>query len=244
MSLTLNSTDARRADQFSSVIRESGKYVGIITRAEKLLSRGGTQGVGISFKSDDGASANYLDLYTVKENGDTLRGHSIVQAILCCTKTKVATEGEITFGRWDPDLREMVDATEVGYPELMGKRIGFVLQKELTTHSITGQDVDRMTVLAVFEAGTELTASEILDKKTKAEKLPLIMKMLERNPVRDSRKRGRQQQAAHGDPIQTPPANSTDWNDDIPFAFAFWTPLAGLLASALVAAQFISNYAA
>src|SRR5690606_17051600 len=164
MGLTLNARDARKADNFSSVIRESGKYVGVITRAEKLLSRNNVEGVGFSFKTDDGASASFLDVYTVKPNGEKLRGYNVVQAILCCARLKTVSDGQITFERWDSDERKMVQATAPGYPELMGKRIGLVLQREIGTNDNTGNDTDRLNIFAVFEASTGLMASEILDQ--------------------------------------------------------------------------------
>src|SRR5690606_3866768 len=97
---------------------------------------------------------------------------------------------------------------------LMGKRIGFVLQKEIQTHQITGSDVERMNIVAVFEASTELMASEILDNKTKPERLESVVKMIMANPVRDTRKanwRAAQPSAApHAAPMDS-------FNDDIPF---------------------------
>lgn len=214
MSLTLNAAEAKKADQFSSVIRESGKYVGIITRAEKLLSRNNVEGVGISFKTDDNASANYLDLYTVKPGGEKLRGYNLVQAILCCTRTKDAAEGEITFDRWDQDERRLVQATTPGYPTLMGKRIGLVLQRELGTNANTGGDTDRMNIVGVFEPSTELTSTEILDNRTKPERLAKVVRMIELNPVRDTRK---SKGAPAARPASTPAKDSAPFDDDIPF---------------------------
>lgn len=216
MGLTLKSDDARKADNFSSVLKETGKYVGIITRAERLLSERNTEGVGFSFKADDGASANYLDVYTVKADGSQLRGHSIVQAILCCTRTKSAEDGKINFQRWDSSARQMVQATADGYPALMGKRIGLVLQKELATHSITGEDTERLNIVAVFEASTGLTASEILDQKTKPEKLENIVRMVMANPVRDTRKRGGGTRNTDSHP-NAPGNSAAPFDDDIPF---------------------------
>lgn len=213
MSLSLNPNEARKADNFSSVIRESGKYVGTITRAEQLLSRNNVEGLGLSFKTDDNASANYLDLYTVKPDGEKLRGYNLAQAILCCTRTKSASEGEITFEKWDSSERKMVQATANGYPALMGKRIGLVLQKELATHSITGADTERMNIVAVFEASTELMASEILDNKTKPERLDNVVRMIENNPVRDTRKR-----SSTRAPVASQTTSSQEeWDDEIPF---------------------------
>lgn len=216
MALTLRSDDARKADNFSSVLKETGKYVGVITRAERLLSERNTEGVGFSFKTDDGASANYLDVYTVKSDGSQLRGHSIVQAVLCCTRTKSAEDGKINFERWDSNTRRMVQATADGYPALMGKRVGLVLQKEIATHSITGEDSERLNIVAVFEASTGLTASEILDQKTKAEKLENIVRVVMANPVRDTRKRGTGAPPRQSHPNQ-PGNEAPPFDDDIPF---------------------------
>ncbi len=211
MSLQLNAAKARNADKTSSIIRETGKYVGVITRAEKLLSKNGTQGVGFSFKADDGATASYLDVYTVKANGDELWGASIVQSILCCAKVKNADEGPIKFEKWDNEVREMVEATATGYPALMGKRIGLILQKEIQSPYQTGHDQERINIVRVFEAATGLTASEILDGKTKPEKVEAFLKTLPM--VRDSRKKG-------ATPIVQTPATAAgggDFDDDIPF---------------------------
>lgn len=210
MGLSLNAAEARKADNFSSIIRETGKYVGTITRAEKLESKNGTKGVGFSFKTDDGAIANYLDVYTEKANGEQLWGHSLVQSVLCCTRTKNADEGPIKCEKWTRD-QGIVEQTVTGYPALMGKRIGFVLQRVLETNQNTGADVDRVSIARVFEATTGLTSSEILDGKTKAEKIDAMMKSLQ--PVWDRRKKSPAQA------MSAPAAanSSGDFDDDIPF---------------------------
>lgn len=216
MGLTLNANDAKKADNFASVIRESGKYVGVITRAEKLLSRNNVEGVGFSFRTDDNASANYLDVYTVKPGGEKLRGYNIVQAVMCCARIKSAEDGQISFEKWDSDERRMVQASAAGYPALMGKRIGFVLQREIGTNAKTGEDTDRMNIVAVFEASTGLMASEILDQKTKAERLDNVVKMIASNPIRDTRKHAAASSRAPANSTSAP-ASDGGWDDDIPF---------------------------
>lgn len=209
MTLTLNADAARSADKTSNIIRETGAYKGVITRAEKLLSRNGTQGVGFSFKADDGSTANYLDVYTVKADGKQLWGANLVQSVLACTKTREAPEGQITFEKWDNSVREMVKATAPGYPSLMGKRVGFVLQRELGTNPNTGNDTDKVILVRVFEADTGFTSSEILDKATKATKLDEFLKGL--MPVRDNREKKTAATVPAG-------AGSSDgFDDDIPF---------------------------
>jgi hypothetical protein len=207
MSLDLDTNAARSADSISSTIRETGKYIGVITRAEKLLSKNKVEGLGISFKTDDGSTASYLDLYTIKPDGEKLRGFNIAQAILCCTRTKSAEEGIINFDRWDKEIGQVIEMSAKGYPSLMGKRIGLLLQKELSTNNTTGADVERVNIFGVFEAETELTASEILDKKTTPEQLAKMLQVLMQRPIRDTR----QKPAVHA------PAAMDDFDLDVPF---------------------------
>lgn len=213
MSYSFDATTARQADRTGGVINQAGKYVGTITRAEKLTSKQGTRGIGISFKSDDGASANYLDLYTENSSGDVLPSMATVQAILCCTKTREAAEGPIEFDKWDKDAKQTVKTKGDGYPSLMGKRVGLLLQKELATNTNTGADTERMIIYGVFSADTELTASEILDKKTEPEKLSKMVQSLMAKPVNDRRNGGQRTQTA---PAQGG-SSFDDFDDDIPF---------------------------
>lgn len=215
MPLVLNTAEARKADNFSSVIRDTGKYICTITRAQKLLSKKGTEGVGFSVKSDDGATANYLDVWTVSAAGKGLMGNGIVNAILCCAKIKEAAEGPIEFDVWDNDERRMVKTTAEGYPVLMGKKIGLVLQRELSTREDTGDDQDRVVIAAVFEPGTGFMASEILSQATKPEKLDKIYATIMANPIRDRRKKA--DGPAPSRQAQPAASREAPFDDDIPF---------------------------
>ncbi len=187
MSLKLNTESAKQADSIASSIREPGKYIGIITRAEKLRSAKGTAGLGLSFKSGDGATADYLDIYTTKDNGDALAGAKTVNALLACLKLREVSEGQITCEKWSKATNKREKVTVGGYPDMMGKRIGLLLQKELGTNSQNGSDTTKMVVFGVFSAETELTASEILEGKTNPQRLPLMVDALMARPVRDNR---------------------------------------------------------
>lgn len=211
MSLDLDTKSARDADRLSNAIREAGKYVGVITRAQKLTSTKGTEGIGISFKTDDGATANYLDLYTVNAKGDKLPSMAIVQAILCCTKTKSAAKGSITFETYDKEAGAVIKKTANGYPDLIGKRIGFLLQQELSTNPENGKENDRVIIYGVFEADTGFTASEILDKAVKPEKLDKMYANLMARPVNDRRTAKTQTNQ------QTQNNSFDDLEQDIPF---------------------------
>ncbi len=211
--LTFDKEQAKQADQINSAISESGKYIGVITRAEKLLSINGTDGLGLSFKSDSGATSDYLDLYTKSASGAVLPSAKIVQAILGCLKLKQANDGPITCEKYSKDAgkREVVQVN--GYPELMGKRIGLLLQKELSTNEKNGKDVSKMIIVGVFQADTELTVSEMLAGKTTPETLPKMVSWLAANPVNDRTKSSAQQTTTK----QTAPSVMSDMSDDIPW---------------------------
>lgn len=213
MSLNLNPADAKKADNFSNIIRDSGKYLGTITRAEKLLSKNGVEGVGLSFKSGDGESANYLDIYTVKKDGEKLRGYNLIQSLLCCLRLKTCDEGSIQFQRWSKEDHAEITTTATGYPAMMNKRIGVILQRELQTHSQTGEDVERIGIVQVFEATSGLSATEILNDDTVPKRVDKTLAMVLAKPVRDSRKGARANTPATAAPAGTKP----DFDDDIPF---------------------------
>lgn len=185
--LKLDSNLARAADNIASGIRETGKYVGVITRAESLKAATGTLGLGLSFRSDNGQTADYLDLYHTKGNGEPLSGLKTVNAIMCCAKVAEATEGTILCEKWDRDSRTRQKVECKGYPALMGKRIGLLLRKVLETDD-KGADRERLEVFGVFNAETELTASEMYDRKTNPERLSQMLDALMSRPVIDKRK--------------------------------------------------------
>jgi len=218
--LTFNPQVAATADQIAAAITESGKYVGVITRAEKLLSSNNTQGLGLSFKTDSGETADYLDLYTVNAKGDALPSMKTVQALLGCLQLRGAKEDQIECIKYSKESRQREKFTVPGYPELMGKRIGLLLQKELSTNNKTGADSERIQIFGVFQPDTDLTVSEILARKTTPETLPKMLAYLAAHPVRDTRKAGAKAQSPSSH-SENPGAGMSsgfgDFPDDIPF---------------------------
>lgn len=218
MSYTLDPKAAKQADSINASIRETGKYVGTITRAERLESQSGTKGIGLSFKSQDGASADYLDIYTHRENGEPLMGAQTVSAILACLKLREIKEGVVKCEKWNKEERKRETVTVDGYPDLMGKPIGLLLQKELQTNDRTGADVERLVIFGVFSPSTELTASEILDGKTNPERLPKMIDALMARPLRDSRKKASSASRPTATARPSGGKSFDDMDDDIPFA--------------------------
>jgi hypothetical protein len=212
MNLTLDVNLAKQSDSHGGAIKESGAYIGTITRAQALRPQSGSKGVGFSIKTDDGLTANYLDIYTHKATGEALNGLKTVMAILACTKTRQANVGQISFDKYDKETKSDVRVNAQGYPDLMGKRIGLLLKQELTTYE--GKDKSSLVVYGVYEADTGFTASEILDKATMPEKMKKMLDVLMKNPVSDKREK---QQS--NDYYQAPSSNAVfnTLDDDIPF---------------------------
>ncbi len=210
--MKLNAQEAMAADNVFSSIRETGKYVGTITRAEKIVSKNGTQGLGLSFKSNDGATADYLDLWYQGADGNKLPSNKQVMALLACLKLREPVDGEVTFDAWDKTTKSKVKKTTMGYPEMMGKPIGFLLQQELGEHE--GKTTDKIVIFGVFQADTELTATEILKQKTSPEQLAKMLGSLMQRPVRDTR-RNKTASTAFSDGRPVP--QSTDSADDLPW---------------------------
>jgi len=210
--LELNADKARAADNRQTAITETGKYIGVITRAEKLVSQQGTKGLGLSFKANDGNTANYLDVWFAKENGDELFGIKTVNALMACLKMRKCEEGQIECEKWDKGAGAMTKVRAAGYPEMMGKPIGLLLQESIETDQ-QGKDQRRIGIYGVFQANTELTASEVLDGKTAPERLPKLLQSLMSNPVRDNRKN----KGSAPSPSAPQPSGFGGMDDDIPF---------------------------
>lgn len=212
--LKLDTTQAAAADNITAQISEPGKYIGTITRAEKLVSQAkGTQGLGLSFKADNGQTAEYLDLYHTKGTGEALSGLRTVNAVMCCAKVKQAEEGTVQVEKWDSVAGARRKMGVTGYPALMNKRIGLLLRKTLETDN-KGKDREKLEIFGVFDPETEMTASEILGRASEPQKLSAMLDVLIARGVIDKRtsRAPARQQSAGMDRFDDMPID-----DDIPF---------------------------
>jgi hypothetical protein len=174
---TIDANAARAADQINSRISETGKYVGVLTRAEEVKSKKGTIGVEFSFKADDGQTADYLTTWTRNTDGKVLYGFKQLMAVMACCKVRniTATPGQVE--KYDRDAGAVAKMPATIYPELTGKRIGLLLQVEEYARN-DGSIGEKMAIAGAFEADTEFTPSEIMDKATKPEKLARMVSAL------------------------------------------------------------------
>lgn len=205
MDYQLDTKAAKQADQLFARIEEKGKYLGVITRAEAIQSKKGTKGVGISFKSDTGATADYLDFWTINNEGKQLGGYNLLMAIMTCLRVKglKATTGEIE--KYDRETQSRAKVQAELFKELMGKPIGFLIHME-EYEKQDGSTAWKPAISAPFDTAG-FTASEILSQSTKAETLDRMLSALRDRPLRNAPSA----QAA------SQPSSFDDLGDDIPF---------------------------
>lgn len=209
----LDAAAATKADTIGAYINDTGKYVGKLIRAEKLVSATKkTDGIGFTFKADDGRETRF-DVWTYNAKGEALSGLNQINAMMACLQVRELTITTQPVRRWENNQETTVDG-EV-FPELQNKPIGLLLRSEeyekMNNGVKTGATGWRMGLFAIFQANTELMASEILMRKTKPEQLGKVIGMLADKPLR-TRTAGPSGQATDN----SRPATMDDM-DDIPF---------------------------
>lgn len=199
--------DASRGSKF---IQASGAYIGLLKFVWGGKSDKGSERVSLVFAEDSGLSLT-TDIYTFGANGDKLHGFGLVNAIMTCTSTRKTSpvRGDVT--RWDFQAGTDLVFKEDIYPELMGKRVGLLIQME--EYETNGQVKTKPAVIGAFDPTTHMVAAEILTKAQVAKTFDGQVKWLEANPVRKLKSKP----AVQGTPaiVGTPAAAGFD--DDIPF---------------------------
>lgn len=219
----LDATAAREAENIGSFLSETGKYKGRFLRAEKLVSSNkGTHGIGFTFEADSKQTTRF-DIWTMNAQNEHLSGYKAINAIMVCMKIRVLSVAVGQVERYDYDTKQRNQVQAEIFPELLGKPIGLVLQsteyEKMRDGQKTGETGWRLELVAPFEAGTEFTAAEIMDKATQPKKLSSIVATLADRPLKN--KPAQRQQSANYD--QAPPAghpanggfNAAD--DDMPW---------------------------
>lgn len=174
---------ASHADDIANRIDTGGAYVGTFKRAEATVSdQKGTHGIIFEFEAPGGGAIE-ATLWTRKADGSAIFGDNIVQAIRTILNVRGKLESSPgTVMKWEEGKK--VEAAGDVFPQLCGKRIGVVLQKELYTNG-SGRDSYRMNLYGVFDADSKLTASEIKEGVKEPKKLQRMINSVQKN--KDSR---------------------------------------------------------
>lgn len=206
----LDTQEARKADTQGNQIKELGKYVGTITQAEDITAKTGTRGIALSFTSTAGQKTK-VSIYTMKSDGTKIGGFSMLNAMMTCLQLRNIAPKPGKVMHYDYDTKADVIENGSVFPELC-KPIGLLLETEdfAKQDSSTGT---RMVLRGVFQANTELTASEILDRKTTPEALPKMVAALRHHPLKSARPMA---ERPHGGPMPDDQFFGND-DDQIPF---------------------------
>lgn len=181
----LNPESAKKAEQFSTRITETGKYVGTLTHAVAVTASTGTEGIEFGFKADTGATADYLSIWCSKSDGTELSGTDTVNAIMTCLQIRNIKPEAGSYEAWDPDSKTRINKRAVIYPALTGKKIGLLLQKEqyLKQDQTIGET---MRIAVPFDAVTGRSAGEILAKQIRPEAIERIASSLKDRLVKSA----------------------------------------------------------
>ena len=215
----LDPNAARAADNKSAFIDEAGKYIGTFTRAEYMeKQQTGSTGIGFTFKSREGAEAQFYVNLSYQHGTRNKGGYELVNAIMACLQLRnVGNPQPITVEKWNNDTKQREKATVQGFPELMGKPVGLLIYQEIEKNSEKG--LPRPAIYAPFSAESEKTASEILDPNCRAPaKLEKMVQAVMNKPLVDRRPAGSRTTQTGDDyaAYAGQPVEDFD-NSDIPF---------------------------
>lgn len=202
----LNPDQAREGDSFSSRITETGPVTGIFKVARAVRAQSGAEGIEFTFEADNGATANYLSLYTHNGAGEEIYGLKKLQALMTCVKARSLNPADQQVLLYDKDQKKEVSQQATVYPDLMNKKVGVLFQKVLSIYN--GKDQEKVEMFAFFDAQTRMTASEILDKATEAKQLDQLIHNVHDKDTRSAPSAAAQNHAA---------AMNYDEDDDLPF---------------------------
>jgi len=210
---SLNTTAARQADERSGRITEIGKYIGTFTRAEDVNSAKGTRGIDFAFETQAKQSANFT-LWTYNKEGKELYGFKQLQALMACMRVRDMAPKKAIVRKWDRTSEGMVDVEGMVFDALMGKPIGILFETEeyqKFENNVPTTVGTKVVPAYFFEAQTEMTASEILDKKVQPVQLAKLILTLHHRPLRKSAG------AAPATGSGAPAGGNGFEDDDIPF---------------------------
>jgi len=191
-SFEYDDSEVAKSDKNAAKITDGGAYVGqfpVERPPSYVEADSGAKAIEFEFETEDGGKTNFT-VWMIGKTGQKTFGYAQVMGLCYLMDAKLkAVPGKVM--RWvDGEkgrVREEVDG--MVYPDLAGKRIGLILEKELTGDREDNPNGDkyRFNLFGAFDPKTKLTATELKERKTRPEKFDKYLKALR---VRDSRKKG------------------------------------------------------
>lgn len=206
--------NAAKADQRSSFINEKGAYAGRFSRVEKLYSdRTGAHGIGFDFKGTSGEKLS-ASIWTHNDDGKQWSGYDLIMALLAVTGVFTIKPAKHVSLVWDRNEKKDVQAELEQFPELIGKDVGILVRMVEEEKQDGSGTYWKPEIVGFYRPADDLTASEIVNKKTVPEKLEQLIAALKDKPLKKS---GGASRGNGGHP--NAPGNGGGFpDDDIPFA--------------------------
>lgn len=207
ISYNLDTNLAKQADS-GGYISESGKYAGKFTQAFQVISKKGTYGIEFAFETNQGEKANFIQIWTHNAQGEALFGAQYINALMAVLRQRSLSKHPAVIKEWNGADRQVES-----FPDLIGKPVGLLLQKEEYLKN-DGSVGFKLNIQGAFDPETELTASEILERKTEPKLLSQQVARLKDRLLPETQKQGyggnHQSQSGGFD-------NVADMDDSIPF---------------------------
>lgn len=223
---TMSPAEAKAFDNKSAFIDSAGKYKGTIVSAEYVNNfEKGSQNIVLTFKSDTGQMATFWlnMIYNGNEKNET--NHKLLSAILACLRLRDTGQAQATtINKWDRATRTEKPTQVQAFVSLHGKRIGLILQMEISKTSEDG--FARPVIYAPFDYESERVATEILSQAPAPVLLSRLLEKAMERPLIDRRqnnKPAKPNNGGFGDYNKAVPefigqGNQADpFDDDIPF---------------------------
>lgn len=212
MKFTLDKAKAMSADNKSAWINETGKYELVIEQAQIARKSSGAIMLELVLLDDTERKARTSFCLYQKDGSENKNGAGTMNAILACLRMREANSVQQRIEVWDATARQNVMAMAECL-DIAGRKIGLLLQKVSGTYD--NKPTSKLEIYGVFEAGTDLTASEILSGITSPEKLSRMVATLA--DKQEKRTVQHTQQAQYTHQSQSQGQNNGGFDDDIPF---------------------------
>lgn len=182
----LDTAAAKEANNGGKRITEPGSYIGTFRAAWGEVNDKGTESVALIFVSDEGQEVGPLMLYTHNGDGEALPSYKTLNAIMACMKVRKISVKPGKVKLYDFDTKGEVERQKNTYPELVGPKIGLVLQGE-EYENRNGDVKTRMVIGAPFAAADRRMADEILASSPEAKSLDRYLTWFETHKVKPLR---------------------------------------------------------
>lgn len=201
-------TQAAKAANAGGRIDTTGKYAGTIKRCIMFTNQNGTDGVEFEFVDSTGAGAT-MTLWTRSQKNPKLSGYNVLMSMMVVCGIRNLSAQTRMVKKYDYDEKAEIDKQVTVAPEFDNKPITLLLQREEYEKS-NGDTGYRMNIYAAVQQGTDLSADEILDRKTVAEQVHKLIGRL-------ADKKAKLQQGGSVAPTHQQQSRQDNLDDDLPF---------------------------